>query len=272
MKKFLSKAGNLKGDGKPDDARTAMLTLFATLSLNAPTADQFFYLKEYLLIMQPVCSYLDVMQGESNTHFGCLLPILVKLRSKLRGLTLNVSTSKSLRDGLLVRLEARFGYLFQNDAHVIAAILHPRFKLNWLYFDAAKQEKYSDVIKKLIDTNCAEVVPNPPPEIPQVLTPAGTPVEDLLEFPVPLVKSFCKFEQYLNDSKEDLKMLDDYPAVKKLFIEYNTPTPSSAPVERLFSIANLILSSRRNRLSDLYFQHVLLLKIYFMKPDFMFST
>lgn len=123
-------------------------------------------------------------------------------------------------------LEARFGYLFQNDAHVIAAIVQPRFKLNWLYFDATKQEKYSDVIKKLMDTNCAEVFVNPPQQSPQVVTPAGTPVEDHLEFPVPVVKSACIFEQYLNDSKEDLKMLDDYPTVKNLF-EFNTPIPSS---------------------------------------------
>jgi len=48
--------------------------------------------------------------------------------------------------------------------------------------------------------------------------------------------------------------------VKQVFIRYNTPVPSSTPVERLFSIAGLVRSAKRNRLSDCMFETLVLLK------------
>jgi len=51
-----------------------------------------------------------------------------------------------------------------------------------------------------------------------------------------------------------------YLAVAKVFIKHNTTVPSSAPVERLFSQAALILTTRRNRLSDHMFETLLLPK------------
>lgn len=54
--------------------------------------------------------------------------------------------------------------------------------------------------------------------------------------------------------ERELNTLHRYPEVKKVFIKYNTPLPSSAPVERLFSYATMINHPKSHTLSDEMFE------------------
>jgi hypothetical protein len=65
---------------------------------------------------------------------------------------------------------------------------------------------------------------------------------------------------YLEDPSKDMNSLSKYPLVYALFLRFNTDLPSSAPVERLFSTGGLILTPRRNKLSDTTFEKLLMLK------------
>ena len=65
--------------------------------------------------------------------------------------------------------------------------------------------------------------------------------------------------EYLSVAKKT-ECLHKFPTVKKIFLNYNTTIPSSAPVERLFSLGNLVLTPRRNRLTPSRFEKLLLLQ------------
>ena len=68
---------------------------------------------------------------------------------------------------------------------------------------------------------------------------------------------------YLSDGITALSSLLAYQAGQShqtVFVRYNTLLTSSAAVERLFSCAGLIATSRRNRLSDKTFEKLLMLK------------
>lgn len=55
-------------------------------------------------------------------------------------------------------------------------------------------------------------------------------------------------------------MLKQVPNYKENFLKYNTTIPSSAPVERLFSLGGLVLTSKQNRLTDARFEKILLMQ------------
>ena len=78
------------------------------------------------------------------------------------------------------------------------------------------------------------------------------------------VENGAKIEaiNYLEDPSKDMNSLSKYryPLVYALFLRFNTDLPSSAPVERLFSTGGLILTPRRNKLSDTTFEKLLMLK------------
>ena len=68
-------------------------------------------------------------------------------------------------------------------------------------------------------------------------------------------------DRFLKDRDTSIGMLDNYRQIKSLFVKYNTVIPTSAPVERLFSLAALILTIIRNKLSDSMLEMLIFLKI-----------
>lgn len=80
------------------------------------------------------------------------------------------------------------------------------------------------------------------------LTPSVTPVET------------NEVELFLADQSTKLKSLHKYPSVKAVFMKYNAALPSSASVERLFSLAGRMFTALRSQLSDKNFERMLFLK------------
>ena len=75
--------------------------------------------------------------------------------------------------------------------------------------------------------------------------------EDIKE--LEFIKSKC-------DEEGNLACLQMYPRVQKLFLRLNSCLPSSAPVERLFSVGGLVMNPKRTRLMDRNFENLVLCK------------
>ena len=110
------------------------------------------------------------------------------------------------RTAILERIEARFGKLFDNDDYVLAAVTHPRFKLNWLS-DEAKRVVVKLKLKSLIQSNTSSAA--------KVKTPNDDP-EDF-DYVASNVLSTDEIDSYLLDRSMNFDMLNKYPNVKKAF-------------------------------------------------------
>ncbi len=65
---------------------------------------------------------------------------------------------------------------------------------------------------------------------------------------------------YFKSGAQEIDSLNGFALIKKISFRYNAATPSSAPVERLFSLGKLIITPKRNRLSDQKFEKLLVLR------------
>uniref|UniRef100_A0A6Q2YMH7 HAT C-terminal dimerisation domain-containing protein n=1 Tax=Esox lucius TaxID=8010 RepID=A0A6Q2YMH7_ESOLU len=65
---------------------------------------------------------------------------------------------------------------------------------------------------------------------------------------------------YLRTAETGMEILKQFPTIKEISLKKNAATPSSAPVERLFSLGSLVLSPKRNKLSDQRFERLLLMR------------
>lgn len=65
---------------------------------------------------------------------------------------------------------------------------------------------------------------------------------------------------YLKSADTKMDMLKQFPTIMEICLKQNAATPSSAPVERLFSLGSLVLTPKRNRLSDQRFEKLLLMR------------
>ena len=68
-------------------------------------------------------------------------------------------------------------------------------------------------------------------------------------------------DNFLNEDSASTDSILKYPNLVKMFVQYNTALPSSASVERLFSVGGQIFKPTRNRLSDSKFEMLLFLKL-----------
>lgn len=248
--------------------------------------EEFLYIQEYLECSEPLASIIDILQGENNVFFGMLFPGLVALRRKVH--LLNEKTwlySTQLVAIYKSSVEKRFDDFFRlnsatAESAAIAAISHPAFKKRWLpCIDVQLQDKIlqlfkNAVIKEIISATTNDDTLSLSTRREREKTPAfmtffdfGVNEEQAGFTDNGEAKAEIQISNYFGCPLTNVKSLDAFPAIKKVFLKYNTPLPSSAPVERLFSFATLTNRPKSNRLTDKNFEIRVVLKA----NEFLFS-
>ncbi|RXN37324.1 zinc finger BED domain-containing 1-like protein [Labeo rohita] len=81
--------------------------------------------------MKPLVTALNILQSETNTHLGWLLPVVFQLEAKLSRLETTSKMCLPLIRAVQDGIEKRFGGMIKDPELIAAAILLPKFKTTW---------------------------------------------------------------------------------------------------------------------------------------------
>ncbi|XP_043286912.1 uncharacterized protein [Venturia canescens] len=232
------------------------------------TISDFNYLVEYVRCSAPIANAIDLLQGDS-CFYGILLPTLMSVQYKLKELLTNDDIIfcnpllKVMIDGINIRLKKLLDFSETNIDAAIAAISHPRFKGRWLtQYNEVEQRTVHQRFIEAVTLQASILASSPINEYQDDDFQFGTSTLTIEEFTPSLSQGEIKSEvtRYLKSKESDLAMLEKFPNIRKTFLKYNTPLPSSAPVERLFSYATMLNLPKFNRLTDHHFEQRILAK------------
>ena len=210
----------------------------------------------YCNVMQLLACTLDILQGETNCFIGYLLPTLASLEMKLKPLRQNLKAAAPLVDAILAGVTKRLAGYADRPELLLASFTLPQFRLGWL--DESKRSScrsllyehtrmVSAALQEGTEHNPSASSPSQEDDFFSFIAQDGTTDSNTSEV-----------DAFLSDHSKELTAFHKYPHIMKLFLKFNTSLPSSAPVERLFSLGGQIFLPRRNRLTSSHFERQLL--------------
>ena len=235
------------------------------LELQCFSEREFKFLKEYVLVLKPLSRGLDILQGEDNCFFGTLLPTLETIIKKVIALQPDLSyMTCGLAGAIKDSIRRRFEQVLQSNSAILAAVTSPKFKLKWVESQDTKDLYKQMLLQEMRSLAAGIEVAVVQDSQDEMAESTRSKKDDFYDFKsddesAPESNVDMEANDYLVNARS-IDNLHKYPLVKKLFLLYNTALPSSAPVERLFSLGGLVLSAKRNRLVDQRFEKLLLMR------------
>lgn len=250
----------LKYRDKLNDLLAATLT--NTRTATSFTAKELEILEVYVDVTKPFAIAIQTLEGDINAAYGDLLPRLCTIETKLENIKNSAeqrkNNTKALATELLKCLRNRFVKEFSLDdgalKSICAAFSHPKYKNRW------GSEEQCQKALTVFKSEFAKFDINSPSQ------PTESQEEEMNDYSVFIrpnptqCTTRSEIESFFYDSRTELTMLNDYPVIKKMFLQFNTQLPTSASVERMFSFATLLDNSRRGSLTVENFEMCVLMK------------
>ena len=241
-----------------ENSLTDINELCSSIELRGLSEKELSFLQEYIIALKPLSTGLDILQGEDYCYYGTLLPTLETICKKTKAsLPKLLTMTTGLVNAIDSAIKDRFANILDSQDAIIAAVTFPKFKLKWVE-SQEKKDAYKKMVIDELRQNENEIVleekPDAEPDKSDSFYEFDSGDETCTTTDVER-----EVMEFLRSAKS-LECLDKFPKVKQLFLKFNTTIPSSAPVERLFSLGNVVFNPRRNRLSDDKFQQLLLMR------------
>ncbi|KAI2645468.1 Zinc finger BED domain-containing protein 4 [Labeo rohita] len=229
----------------------AIRNLYVLLHRLSPA--EIVFLTEYCTVMKPLVTALNILQSETNTHLGWLLPVVFQLEAKLSRLETTSKMCLPLIRAVQDGIEKRFGGMIKDPELIAAAILLPKFKTTWT--------ERADII----EAGLVYVRQHLDQMAEAAVEQAGQHSSDEEDF-FSSMKSrrsqgTGELDGYLACVSNKMDLLNSFPHIKNLSVKLNTGLPASAACERLFSSAGLLFTAKRARMNSANFENQLLLKL-----------
>jgi hypothetical protein len=239
------------------------------------STSDFTYIDEFVRCTDPLAKALNILQEEQYAYFGITVPTVIGLRRHLQKLTETTfefcgPISESLLSSVCTRFEEFLNFSTTASSNAgVATLSHPEFKKKW--FSCIPETSQYKVLGAFQDAVLSVTRQHATADpTPQPTESVSNPEANFFDFGpnsttsdhISSAVTCAELEvaQFFTDSNPDLTMLNNYLNVKAVFLRYNTPLPSSGPVERLFSYATITDMPKANRLSDKNFEKRVVLK------------
>ncbi|XP_042229003.1 zinc finger BED domain-containing protein 4-like [Homarus americanus] len=255
-----------------DNKKTGLQNICRKMEIRFFTTYDIAFLREYKDVMGPIAVGLNVLQGEEKAYMGRLLPMLASALNSLaaKGMDNYLEYCKPLVHSPIQGLKKRFGHLFHDMDCILASATDPNYKLSfWLdWFPDINAEgvrkKATNQLSRLVEKSVHEAESSSSSEGDNKDHDMEYELfQALYETPRRNENDSDLFKCFLGEkpSKKTFDK-DTFPnkAMRELFIKYNTPIPSSAAVERMFSMGKDVLRPKRCRMSDKHFEMLVFLR------------
>ncbi|XP_064487420.1 uncharacterized protein LOC135399623 [Ornithodoros turicata] len=227
------------------------------------------FIKEYCAVMKPVACAIDVLQRE-DISLGYLLPTITVLKKRLEHLAMSgLKFCSPLVHALLEGIQTRFDHMYDDRELLLSTVVIPRFKDRWVD-DESRRRELVELLTEEVNRPCYYACDHKQHDASSTHGSTTRLAEeeeedDYFTFALPLEKEDqgVVVSRYLASSASGsmISLLADHPTIRQVYLRYNTAVPTSAAVERVFSVAADILTRKRGRLADVNFEKQLLLKL-----------
>ena len=217
-------------------------------------------------VMKPFCQSLDILQSEEKAYYDILLPTALVSAKKLTDIQEvgDLAVCKPLLSAVLDGLKKRFQPCVESMDCLLSAAFYPHFKLSWILLLLLLGCKDVLGVRIKIQQKMALIVNSKVETDTHITSCQSASSNDeffggaLAEKPRQCNSNEKLFDNFLKEKhklqSKGIATLLSSMTLRELFVKYNTAIPSSAAVERLFSLEKDVLKPRRPGLSDEHFE------------------